>query len=57
MAKTNIEYDAEVIQQFAADLYKRAKSVVRTYAASFGILGLFFHLYSPAILRSLVGSL
>lgn len=40
MAITKVEYEAEIIQQFAADLYKRARSLTATYAVGFGIIGL-----------------
>lgn len=40
MAK-KIEYDADVIEQFAADLYTRARSLTLTYAFGLGLLALF----------------
>ncbi|WP_437596869.1 hypothetical protein WMF28_30270 [Sorangium sp. So ce590] len=34
-----VQYDPQIIQQFAASLYRQANSIVATYALLFGLLG------------------
>lgn len=49
--KTTTQYDASVLQQFADDLYARARWIVFTTGAKYGVIGLVLSGVALAVLQ------